>query len=124
MSRLFFSNRKHSMDNITTNTSNPGLPRVWRLLSFAKPYGWKLVGITLVTFIISSMTIIYPALTGTIIDSVVERNADALHNIIYLVIGFVLVQALLSFWVNFWLVAIGERIVTDLRIQLYSNLQI
>ncbi len=113
---------KNLIGVVTKGTSNAGRNRVLHLLSFVKPYWWKLVVITLATVIISSLTLIYPILTGTIIDSVIERNADALHNIIFLLIGLVLVQALISTWQNFWLIAIGEKIVIDLRIQVYNQL--
>lgn len=120
---LFFSKVKHLIGSVTTGTSNPGSYSVWHLLRFVKPYWWRLVVITLATLIISSIELIYPLLTGVIINSVIERNIYALHNIIFLLIGLVLVHALINIWHNFWLVAIGERIVIDLRIQLYSHLQ-
>lgn len=48
---------------------------------------------------------------------------DALHAIIYFLIGLALLQALVSFVSSFWTTIVGERILIDLRIQLYSHLQ-
>ena len=99
-----------------------GRYRVWRLLSFARPHWWKLASITLATFVTSALTVTFPALTGTIIDSVITKNIDALHSVVFLLIGIALAQALIRFWQNFWMTAMGERIVIDLRTQLYGHL--
>ncbi len=96
--------------------------RVRRLLSFARSHWWKLASVTLATFITSALTVAFPALTGSIIDSVITKNIDALHSVIFLLIGIALAQALIRFWQNFWMTAMGERIVIDLRTQLYGHL--
>ncbi len=109
---------------------NKSMPRVKpnrqgmaRLFSFARPYWWQLGLMMFVTFITSSLSISYPALMGTIIDSVVAKNISALHTIIFLLLGLAVTQALLSFGQGYWITAIGEKIVIELRIQLYSHLQ-
>ena len=71
----------------------------------------------------SSITLLYPALVGTAIDGViVAKNVAALPGTVLLLIILVLSQALLAFLQNYWNTTIGERIVIDLRVQLYRHL--
>ena len=87
-----------------------------RLLSFSRPYWWQLgvlIGVALVT---STLNLSYPALMGTIIDSVVTRNVTALHTIVFVLLALAALQSLLSFGQSFWVGALGERIVLHLRI--------
>jgi subfamily B ATP-binding cassette protein MsbA len=101
----------------------PNRQRMARLLSFARPYWWQLGLMIVATFITSSLNLSYPALMGTIIDSVIVKNTSALHTIIFLLLGLAIAQALLSFGQGYWITAIGEKIVIELRIQLYKHLQ-
>lgn len=104
--------------------AKPTRYRVRRLLGFAKPYRWQLVGLMVAVALNSSITLIYPALVGTAIDNVIVRkNTAVLPGIVLLLVGLVLAQALLSFWQNYWSTVVGEKIVIDLRTQLYRHLQ-
>jgi subfamily B ATP-binding cassette protein MsbA len=94
-----------------------------RLLSFARPYWWQLGLLMGAAFVTSTLNLTYPALMGTIIDSVVTRNVTALHTIVFFLVGLAALQAILSFGQSFWMSALGERIIIKLRIQLYSHLQ-
>jgi ATP-binding cassette, subfamily B, bacterial MsbA len=98
--------------------------RMRRLLSLARPYWGKLAITLFLTSITSTMALLYPALAGDIIDSItVDKNIVALRDIIFLILGLAITQAVLSYWQYFWLSAIEERVVVDLRIKLYSHLQ-
>ena len=102
----------------------PTSQSLWRLLRFAGPYRWQIAGMMVVTALNSTITLMYPALVGAAIDGViVAKNVDALPGIVLLLIILVLAQALLSFLQNYWNTTIGERIVIDLRVQLYRHLQ-
>jgi subfamily B ATP-binding cassette protein MsbA len=94
-----------------------------RLFNFARPYWWQITGIILTTFVTSSLTLAYPAFTGKIIDSVISKNADALHSIIYLLITLAVIQSIISFINSFWTTIVGERILVDLRTQVFNHLQ-
>jgi ABC-type multidrug transport system fused ATPase/permease subunit len=94
-----------------------------RLLSFARPYWWQLGLLMGAAFVTSALTLAYPALIGTIIDSVVTGNVTALHTIVFFLLGLAVLQSILNFGQGFWMSALGERIVIKLRIQLYSHLQ-
>jgi subfamily B ATP-binding cassette protein MsbA len=94
-----------------------------RLLKFARPYWWQLgllMGASLGT---SILRLTYPVLTGVIIDSVVTHNISTLHTLVFFLLGLAVFQALLRFGQTFWMNTIGERIVVQLRMQLYSHIQ-
>jgi len=97
--------------------------RMGRLLNLARPYWWQLAIIMLTTSLISALNIVYPTLMGQIIDSAINKRVDALHNIIFLLFGLAIAQALISFLQNYWMTTIGEKIVIELRIRLFSHLQ-
>lgn len=101
----------------------PNRYRIWRLLNFARPYWWQLAGLTLLTFITSTLSLVYPAFTGKIIDSVIQKNQDALHSIIFYLIALALIQGIIGFIQSFWTTAVGERVLVDLRTKVYAHLQ-
>ena len=101
----------------------PNRQNLLRLLSFARPYWWQLGLLMAAAFVTSTLTLTYPALIGTIIDSVVTRNVTALHTIVFFLLALAALQSLFKFGQSFWMSALGERIVIKLRIQLYSHLQ-
>jgi len=101
----------------------PNRQSMLRLLSFSRPYWWQLGLLMGAAFVTSTLNLTYPALIGTIIDSVVTRNATALHTIVFFLLGLAVLQSILSFGQSFWMSVLGERIVIKLRIQLYSHLQ-
>ena len=65
---LFFSARESSQLRVKTATLKPGSSRIQRLLGLAQPHWWKLITITVATFITSAMTLAYPALTGKLYE--------------------------------------------------------
>ncbi|TMD66560.1 MAG: ABC transporter ATP-binding protein [Chloroflexi bacterium] len=104
--------------------AKPTRYRVRRLLGFAKPYKWQMAGLMVAVALNSSITLVYPALVGTAIDDVIVRkNTSVLPGIVLLLVGLVIAQALLSFWQNYWSTVVGEKVVIDLRTQLYRHLQ-
>lgn len=97
---------------------------IWRLLRLAEPYRWRIAGMMAAAALSSSITLLYPALVGSAIDGViVAKNTRALPGIVLLLIILVLAQALIAFLQNYWNTTIGERVVIDLRVQLYRHLQ-
>jgi ABC-type multidrug transport system fused ATPase/permease subunit len=58
-------------------------------------------------FVSSSLNLTYPALMGSIIDSVVTRNATALRSIVFFLLGLAVLQAVFSFGQGFWMSALA-----------------
>ncbi|HEX2915612.1 MAG TPA: ABC transporter ATP-binding protein [Chloroflexia bacterium] len=95
-----------------------------RLLSFARPYWYLLVGAGLAMLLSSLAGLVLPAVAGSLIDTVfVKADRDGLNRVALLLIGVFLVQASAIFFQNYLLNFAGERVVTDLRMRLYSHLQ-
>ena len=107
----------------TITKVKPNRYRIWRLLNFARPYWWQLAGLTLLTFVTSTLTLVYPAFTGEIIDSVIQKDQNALHSIIFYLIVLALIQGVVGFIQSFWTTAVGERVLVDLRTKVYAHLQ-
>jgi len=118
-----YPGKRGSMQDDMPTAVKPTRYRIWRLLNFARPYWWQLTGLTLMTILTSSLSLGYPAFTGKIIDSVIEKNTDALHSIIFFLVGLALAQAVIGFIQSFWTTIIGERVLLDLRTKVYAHLQ-
>jgi len=73
----------------------PNRQNLLRLLSFARPYWWQLGLLMAAAFVTSTLTLTYPALIGTIIDSVVTRNVTELHAIVFFLLGLAVLQSIL-----------------------------
>ena len=113
--------RKEACD--PPSKAKPTRKTLLRLLGIARPYWWHLGLLMAAASVSSLLNLTYPALMGTIIDSVIAGNITALHSLVVTVLALAAVQALFTFGQGFWMNALGEQIVIDLRIQLYSHLQ-
>ncbi|HET9533285.1 MAG TPA: ABC transporter transmembrane domain-containing protein [Blastocatellia bacterium] len=101
-----------------------GSPRdLLRLLAYAKPYRVRLA-IALVSLLIASgLALAFPQLVRIIIDAAfVDRDATRLNRMALMLIGLFAVQALFSFLRTYLLSYTGERVVADVRGEVYSHL--
>jgi subfamily B ATP-binding cassette protein MsbA len=94
-----------------------------RLLTYAKPYRARL-GVALVSlFIASGLGLLFPLVVRLLIDAAfVERDAARLNRLALVLIGLFITQAAFSFLRSYLLTYTGERVVADVRIQLYNHL--
>src|SRR6185369_6826454 len=111
---------------MTTDPSDKqrGSPKdLLRLLSYAKPYRFRL-GIALLSLLIAGVLgLSFPQVVKMLIDAaVVERNSEKLNKLVLLLIGVFATQAGFSFLRTYLLSYTGERIVADVRTQLYNHL--
>ena len=96
-----------------------------RLLSYVKPY-WKSTVVTLIAMLVVSVGNLVPTwIAGRIvIDGViVQRDVSRLHWIALLLLGIYLVKSIgvmLAEWLSH---EIAEKIIYDMRTQIYSHLQ-
>ncbi|HXG95046.1 MAG TPA: ABC transporter transmembrane domain-containing protein [Blastocatellia bacterium] len=101
-----------------------GSPRdLLRLLAYARPYRTRLA-LALVSLIIASaLGLAFPQIVRLLIDaSFVERDASKLNRYAAFLIGLFACQAAFSFLRSYLLSYTGERIVADVRTELYSHL--
>lgn len=101
-----------------------GSPRdLLRLLAYARPYRFRLAFALISLLIASALGLTFPQVVSRIIDSAfVERNAAKLNQFTVLLIGVFAVQATFSFLRSYLLSYTGERIVADMRTQVYAHL--
>ncbi len=97
--------------------------RVRRLLSYAWPYRVRM-GIALFCLVIGSgLGLLYPAYFGEVIDAAFkDKDVTALSEHSVTLIGIFAVQAVFVFFRHYLVSWVGERVVADLRVQLYRHL--
>jgi ATP-binding cassette, subfamily B, bacterial MsbA len=111
-----------------TNSLNPdkqkGSPRdLLRLLAYTKPYRVRLAIALLSLLIATALGLAFPKAVQLLIDAAfVERNSQELNRLTILLISLFAGQALFSFLRSYLLSYTGERIVADVRTQLYTHL--
>jgi ATP-binding cassette, subfamily B, bacterial MsbA len=101
-----------------------GSPRdLLRLFSYARPYKGRLA-VALASLVIASMLgLTFPQVVRLIIDAAFrERDPAKLNRFAVMLVGLFAFQAAFSFLRTYLLSYVGERVVADVRIQLYSHL--
>lgn len=101
-----------------------GSPRdLLRLLSYAKPYRVRLVVALISLLIAGGLGLAFPQVVGMLIDAAfVERDSNKLNQFALVLVGLFASQAAFSFLRTYLLSYTGERIVADVRTQLYNHL--
>src|SRR5215467_9368273 len=101
-----------------------GSPRdLLQLLSYAKPYRARLAIALLSLLLASALGLAFPQVVRLLINAAfVEHDSDKLNRLAVLLVGLFAVQALFSFLRSYLLSYTGERIVADVRTQLYEHL--
>lgn len=94
-----------------------------RIFRLSKPYRKKFYVATILAVGSSAVGLSVPLGLKALLDAVFQTADAELLNIIALVLlGLFIGQAFLSFGSTYWLEWVGERVVTDLRKQLYEHL--
>src|SRR5215207_9673227 len=124
MARSFKENRQAGNPREEGKEKQKGSPRdLLRLLAYTKPYRARLA-IALVSLLIASaLGLAFPQVVRMLIDAAfVERNAGELNRLAIVLVGLFATQAAFSFLRSYLLSYTGERIVADVRTQLYTHL--
>ena len=94
-----------------------------RLLSYAKPYRIRLAIALLSLLIAGVLGLAFPQVVRMLIDAAfVERDSAKLNRLALLLVGVFAAQAGFSFLRTYLLSYAGERIVADVRTQVYNHL--
>ncbi|HXU10139.1 MAG TPA: ABC transporter transmembrane domain-containing protein, partial [Blastocatellia bacterium] len=94
-----------------------------RLLSYAKPYRVRLAIALLSLLIAGVLGLAFPQVVRMLIDAAfVERDSSKLNRLALLLVGVFAAQAGFSFLRTYLLSYAGERIVADVRTQVYNHL--
>ena len=101
-----------------------GSPRdLLRLLSYARPYSGRLAIALLSLFIASGLGLAFPQVVRLLINAAfVEHDSAKLNRLAVVLVGVFAIQAVFSFLRSYLLSYTGERIVADVRTQLYEHL--
>ncbi len=93
------------------------------LLSHYKPHAWKMV-IALVFMIPSSgISLVFPAMTGTIIDQILTTNdPSSLYQTGGLFLGLLTVQAVIGYAVSITMSRTTEQVIASLRSNLFQHI--
>jgi ATP-binding cassette, subfamily B, bacterial MsbA len=124
MARGFKENRHAANPREEGKEKQKGSPRdLLRLLAYTKPYRARLA-IALVSLLIASaLGLAFPQVVRMLIDAAfVERDAGELNRLAIVLVGLFATQAAFSFLRSYLLSYTGERIVADVRTQLYTHL--
>src|SRR3990172_2865125 len=102
---------------------HPSRQDIRRLLSYLSPYR-RAMGIAIITLLFGSLLgLVFPWIMQNLINSVFAQGDQAeLNRITVLLIGTFLIRSIFYYFQLYWLSFVGERIVVDLRRQLYVHL--
>jgi ATP-binding cassette, subfamily B, bacterial MsbA len=115
--------KRQTQENLPDDT--PKTPVQWRrMLGYLWPYRRRLLLALITMFISAGLSLVFPAVIQQVIDSVLEQGDLALLNQVTVLLLLVfLVRSVASLIETYNLNWIGEKIVVDLRKQLYIHLQ-
>src|SRR5579875_636481 len=94
-----------------------------RLLGYLRPYRKKVALAVLLLLIITFTPIVLPRIIGYTIDVVIpHKNYRALVWIFWAIVGLYALRGIVSFWLNYTIGWLGQRVVFDLRFESYRHL--
>ncbi|CCW34882.1 ABC-type multidrug transport system, ATPase and permease component [Chthonomonas calidirosea] len=94
-----------------------------RLLGYLRPYRKKVALSVLLLLIITFTPIVLPRIIGYTIDVVIpHKNYRALVWIFWGIVGLYALRGIVSFWLNYTIGWLGQRVVFDLRFESYRHL--
>jgi ATP-binding cassette subfamily B protein len=95
-----------------------------RLFVFCKPYMKVFYGLIFLTLSLSILQPIRPYITQIIIDDYVSFNdIEGLKNMIILLFGLLILNAIVMYFHTYLSGWLGQNIIKDIRIKLFSHLQ-
>jgi ATP-binding cassette subfamily B protein len=97
---------------------------VRRVVKLFGPYRWKVVGVLAILFVVALLGIVNPYMLKLIIDDAILKHNPRLLVILF---GIMVITPVLStglgVWQTYLNAVVGQRMMQDLRIALYSHLQ-
>jgi subfamily B ATP-binding cassette protein MsbA len=117
--------RQKAQSEENPSGETPDIPVNWRrLFGYLRPF----VGLIVIGLLASSanaaLSLVFPAVIGDVVDSVLNiGNVAQLDQITLLLLGVFLLRSATTFIETLSLQYVGERIVYNLRAQVYTHLQ-
>jgi subfamily B ATP-binding cassette protein MsbA len=101
----------------------PSATEIRRLLRYLRPYKWQMLVATVGLLGGAALGLVFPWIMQNLVDAVLsQHNPAELNRITLILIASFLIRSLFYFVQNYALAYVGERIVVDLRRQVYSHL--
>jgi subfamily B ATP-binding cassette protein MsbA len=95
-----------------------------RVLSYLRPYAWWMVAALVSMLVGTGLGLLLPLAVGQLVNSLfADGAAISLNQLTLGLLAVVAVQGLFSLVQSFALSFVGERVVSDLRIEAYTHLQ-
>jgi subfamily B ATP-binding cassette protein MsbA len=103
----------------------PSMNEVRRLISYLKPYKGPMAIATITLLLGSGIGLIFPLLIQNLVNTVLAKGSlNQLAQITLVLIGVFLIRAVFYYFQTYWLSYVGERIIVDLRTEIYQHLQL
>jgi subfamily B ATP-binding cassette protein MsbA len=120
---MFGGRRQRSV--VDSDVETPDIPVNWtRLIGYLSPYKARMALAIVALIVSAALSLVFPAVIGGVIDSVFKQgDVKLLDQITIGLLVVFLVRSVTTLLENYNLNYIGERIVMDLRLQLYRHLQ-
>jgi subfamily B ATP-binding cassette protein MsbA len=125
MSMGFFRRGRRAAGSKPDEREVPNMPLNWRrMIAYLAPYKARLA-LALVAVVASAgLSLVFPVVIQGVLDSVLEQgDLPLLDSITFFLLVVFLARSLTSLVETYHLNYIGERIVVDIRQQLYAHLQ-
>lgn len=115
---------ENNLDKQEQNDNKTDLWQAWkRILGYVRPYVLRLAIGLMLTGIASVIWLSVPLGVKSLLDSVFEQQNRALLNLLgWGLMGLFAVQSTMTFFSGYLISWVGERIVTDLRTEIYDHL--
>ncbi len=95
-----------------------------RLLRYAQPYRYHIIGGILLTIFISALGPIRPYLTKVAVDEAIARgDKEYLLTLALILVGTLVLQGIVQFAVTYLTQWIGQRTILDIRMEVFRKLQ-
>ena len=95
-----------------------------RLLGFVKPYTKYVVGAILLNIVVAALGPLRPYLTKIAIDdNIVHKDYKGLIVIAVALIGALLIQSVMQYFLTYYTQLMGQKIIFDLRTKIFTHVQ-
>lgn len=95
-----------------------------RLLTYVKPYKMYVFVAILFNIIVASLGPLRPYLTKVAVDvNIANKDYDGLVRIALILLSVLIIQSIIQYFLTYFTELIGQKIVHDLRKQIFSHLQ-
>ncbi len=117
--------RRPARRALSPDAEIPDIPVNWRrLFRYLAPYRARLALAVVALIGSAALSLVFPAVISSVVDSVLkEGNLQLLDQVTGLLLVVFFIRSVTSLLENYNLNYIGERLVVDLRQQLYRHLQ-